>query len=268
MIDNPDMGGPVIRIETDELIESGGTYFLPYDVEYTGPGHYCIAWVSQSRKFNGKYVLAKPETEEWDYQYNHTITTGHGSFYVYKRVSDNSLVYIRTNTPSYNKNATIFYYDSAQNKLIGDGDAKLEYIKDFVSVPFLPEPIPGVAYINDEEITVYNNVGTKLFPELIFPEEGTFTWEEVGFTEDMYMSYVNALSELNPYTNEALNVSILGKMANNVVGDFFSNEATYGRYCSLEFNVWSEYQEEYGIFKAKVDYTNKTVEVSFSPYDG
>lgn len=67
------------------------------------------------------------------------------------------------------------------------------------------EIVPGVAYIKESGLTVYNS-GFPVFP--FSASERTGTWEELGITQELYNKYLSAV--LNREFPEAFNISIGG----------------------------------------------------------
>lgn len=274
-LENPISGGSILYATGQELnMTTGGTYTLPYNVEYTGEGYYEFGWRQSDVPFRGKYQLDNNTPQEWDWKCQTAINTGHSPFYSLTKVGDGLRIYIRADVnPLFEHTPQrIYVYDSGnpeENKLIQLDYQYLQYVRACDVPSFLPEPVPGVAYV-DEEVhkVIYNAKDVNKFPPLEFTETGTCTWESVGFTTERYQAYVDEVLGLNPVINEILNVKALGTSMTGLSIYFFDHTDLFGLNYQLRFTAWGEYNGLYGEYVVTVDYVERTITVTFEEYDG
>lgn len=118
----------------------------------------------------------------------------------------------------------------------------------FNSKGMVTSVFPGVAYIQECGMTIYNNTKFPLI-DLTTKEFGTdYRWEDFGITEDIYQAYMNEINNMNPL--ESLNIKFpdntvaryIGKVS---VGDVYI--VIYDTEDRYSFRIYSNGVVEYTI---------------------
>lgn len=187
-----------------------------YPLVWDGEGWYQVHHTSHN---GGYYGLGK-----FDIVDTYTDTSGEYLVGAFQGDTTKKLYFMSGMTDMGTLYTTAVYYNHSTEPNVSlynvEFGVQLTYLKNPVyetTSKYLQTPVPGVAYVIDNDKVYYNKtepgVGNSNLPKMIFKmrenETGTseYTWSELGFTQDIYDAYLGIMFSDN-FSPEQLNAFI------------------------------------------------------------
>lgn len=192
----------------------------------TGDGYYPLVWDGEGwyqvhhTSYNGGYYgLGK-----FDIVDTYTDTSGEYLVGAFQGDTTKKLYFMSGMTDMGTLYSTDVYYNHSTEPNVSlynvEFGVQLIYLKNPVfkiSSKYLQTPVPGVAYVIDNDKVYYNKVepgvGNSNLPKMIFKmrenetDTSEYTWPELGFTQDIYDAYLGIMFSDN-FSPEQLNAFI------------------------------------------------------------